>query len=230
MWRGIWGPGMSQMVRSGGNTVVPTKTIIAIADTHGKHRRVRVPDGDILVHAGDITSTGRLDTVVDFDDWLGSLPHPDKIVIAGNHDFCFQRAPAVARALLKHATYLEDQTVTVQGLRIYGSPWQPWFFDWAFNLRRGAEIRAKWDLIPDDADVLVTHGPPAGHGDRTVGGDDAGCDDLREALRRVRPKVHIFGHIHEGYGRTREDGIDFLNASTCDLSYRPVQPPLVYQI
>lgn len=206
------------------------KTIIAISDTHGLHRTVEVPDGDILVHAGDFTRHGELATVEDFDDWLGGLPHRDKIVIAGNHDFCFQNDPDTARGLLTNATYLEDSAVTVQGLRFYGSPWQPWFFDWAFNLHRGPEIRAKWDLIPDDTDVLVTHGPPVGHGDRTARGDITGCEDLRAALRRVKPKVHIFGHIHEGFGRTREDGIDFLNASTCDLAYRPGQPPMIYEL
>ena len=129
---------------------------------------------------------------------------------------------------LSNATYLMDEAVTVEGIRFWGSPWQPWFFDWAFNLQRGAEIRAKWDLIPLQTDVLVTHGPPVGHGDLTSRGDAAGCEDLMEVVRHVRPRLHIFGHIHEGYGVTEEDGIAFFNASSCNLGDNPVNPPLVY--
>jgi Icc-related predicted phosphoesterase len=170
---------------------------------------------------------GHLRDVAAFDDWLAGLPHPHKLVIAGNHDFCFERQPAESERLIKHAHYLRDTGVTLAGLRFYGSPWQPWFFDWAFNLKRGPEIRAKWDLIPEGVDVLITHGPPAGHGDLTTRGDRAGCADLLDALDRVRPRLHVFGHIHEGYGQTLAGATRCINASICNVNYAPANAAIV---
>jgi Icc-related predicted phosphoesterase len=204
--------------------------LVCLSDTHEQGRRVAVPDGDVLVHAGDLTFHGALDALAREADWLRSLPHPHKIVIAGNHDFAFQLTPAKARAALDGLTYLEDAEATVAGLRFWGSPWQPWFHDWAFNLERGPAIRAKWDLVPAGVDVLVTHGPPAGHGDRVVAGDEVGCADLLDAIHRVKPRVNVFGHIHEGHGVTEADGTRFVNASICDVRYRPVQGPIVVDV
>ncbi len=205
-------------------------TIIAISDTHGKHRSLDIPDGDILVHAGDLTSSGEVEQVEDFNALMGELPHSDKIVIAGNHDFCFERRPEESAALLTNCTYLMDRAVTVQGVVFYGSPWQPWFYDWAFNLQRGSEIKQKWDLIPDDTDVLITHGPPQGYGDLTARGERVGCRDLLDAVGRVRPRAHIFGHIHEAYGTWSDGHTDYINPTSCDLSYRPVNKPIVYEL
>ena len=188
-------------------------TVVCVSDTHGRHERVPIPDGDILVHAGDLTYDGGLDDVERFDDWLAGLPHRYKVVVCGNHDWCFQRAPAEARRRLRHAVYLQDEAVVVEGLRFYGSPWQPWFLDWAFNLPRGPALAAKWALIPDDTDVLVTHGPPAGVLDLTKRGERVGCADLIERVRVVRPKLHVFGHIHEARGAVVEEGTLFVNAS-----------------
>ena len=189
-------------------------TIVCISDTHGFHDHTEVPDGDILIHAGDLTKHGTLGDVTDFNAWLGTLPHRHKVVIAGNHDFCFQHEPELARSRLTNCVYLEDEAATIEGIRFYGSPWQPWFFDWAFNLQRGPEIAAKWSLIPDDTDILVTHGPPLGFGDVTYRGESVGCADLLERIRVVRPKLHVCGHIHEAAGVARDGGTLFVNAST----------------
>ncbi len=201
--------------------------LVLVSDTHNLHSQVKVPEGDVLIHAGDISMLGHLEDIAAFDAWLAGLPHPHKVVIAGNHDFCFERQPAEAEALLKHAHYLRDSSLTLNGLRLYGSPWQPWFFDWAFNLKRGPEIRAKWDLIPAGIDILITHGPPAGHGDLTLQGDRAGCVDLLDAVRRVRPRLHVFGHIHEGYGQTQEGPTVCVNACNCNPAYVIANPPVV---
>jgi Icc-related predicted phosphoesterase len=203
--------------------------IVATSDTHAKHRALDVPAGEILVHAGDLTSMGSLEDVVEFNDWLGSLPHPHKIVIAGNHDFCFERDREASEPLLTNCIYLHDSAATVLGIRFWGSPWQPWFFNWAFNLERGDEIRRKWDLIPDNTDVLITHGPPFGHGDRTRSGELVGCQDLLEVVERIRPRLHVYGHIHEGYGLSSNDYTTMVNASSCDSSYDPVNPPVVFE-
>jgi predicted phosphodiesterase len=204
--------------------------IVCLSDTHDLHDQLQVPDGDLLLHAGDATMRGSEAQIRAFDRWLASLPHRHKVVIAGNHDWAFERTPAAARGWLRAATYLEDDEVTVDGLRIWGSPWQPWFHDWAFNLDRGPAIAAKWDLIPAGIDVLITHGPPAGILDRTDQGDAVGCADLLAAVRRVRPKLHVFGHIHEAYGTLEQDGVRFVNASNCSVRYRPVQPPIVVDL
>jgi predicted phosphodiesterase len=197
--------------------------IVLISDTHSRHREYDLPDGDLLLVAGDVTKRGTREQILAFDEWLGTLPHRHRVVIAGNHDFALEQVPG-ARGWITNATYLQDEEVTVGGLRIWGSPWQPRFFDWAFNLDRGAPLRAMWRRIPTGVDVLVTHGPPRGILDRTFRGDDVGCDDLRdEVLDRVRPKLHVFGHIHEARGQVVMDGVHFVNAS----SWEPVPPFVV---
>lgn len=198
-----------------------------LSDTHSRHQKLAVPDGDLLIVAGDVTSRGNLAEVEAFDLFLGGLPHRHKIVIAGNHDFCFERTPAEARARITQATYLEDEGCCIEGLQVWGSPWQPWFQNWAFNLRRGAALRARWDLIPVDVDILVTHGPPFGIGDLCYDGRRVGCEDLLVRVRELQPRLHCFGHIHEAYGVYRDGETTLVNASTCDLRYRPLNPPVV---
>jgi Icc-related predicted phosphoesterase len=173
-----------------------------------------VPEGDILIHGGDITRHGSLEDVEDFDRWLKTLPHKHKIIICGNHDFCFQERAAEARARITNAIYLEDSGCEIDGLTFYGSPWQPWFGGWAFNLPRGEELAKVWAKIPLGVDVLITHGPPEGILDRTHRGDFAGCRDLLARVYEVRPRLHVFGHIHEAAGRLDIDEMIFVNAST----------------
>ena len=203
--------------------------LVCLSDTHGQHA-FDVPDGDVLVHAGDLTKSGGLEEIEDAADWLRTLPHPHKVVIAGNHDFGFEKQPEAARALMGELTYLQDEAATVAGLRFWGTPWSPWFYDWAFNLQRGADIRRMWKRIPDGLDVLVVHGPPRGHGDVTHREESVGCSDLLVAIERTQPRYVVFGHIHEGYGITEAGGTTFVNASSCDWQYRPVNPPLVIDV
>eukprot|EP00968_Pinguiococcus_pyrenoidosus_P016988 scaffold1655_cov247-Pinguiococcus_pyrenoidosus.AAC.20 len=124
--------------------------------------------------------------------------------------------------------YLRDSSIDVEGYHIYGSPWSPVFHDWAFNLRRGAECAEAWEKIPQQTDVLITHGPPLGIGDHCRSHLRAGCVDLlREVLGRVKPLVHMFGHIHEDPGifECCSSQTRFVNASTCTLRYRCVPLP-----
>jgi Icc-related predicted phosphoesterase len=193
--------------------------LVAMADTHGFQAQLEVPDGDVLVHAGDLTQRGTLRELERVADWLRALPHRHKVVIAGNHDFGLQRTPAQARALFHGLTYLEDEAVELDGLRLYGSPWQPWFHDWAFNLRRGPALDEKWQRIPEGLDVLVTHGPPAGYGDLVYRGERVGCEDLTRHLARAAPRVHLFGHIHEDPGQWQVGATRVCNVTTaeCEL-------------
>ena len=194
-----------------------TLRLVCISDTHGGHRRLEVPDGDILIHAGDITHAGSLETVGDFDDWLADLPHPTKVVIAGNHDWSFQNDPDESRRLLTHATYLEDEAREIDGLVYYGTPWTPRFRDldeplWAFDALRGEALAAKWEPIPETVDILITHSPPHGVRDEIYTGEAIGCEDLRRRVEQVRPDLHVFGHVHENPGVTRLDDTLHLNA------------------
>ena len=191
--------------------------IVALADTHLQHHGLVIPDGDVLVHAGDMLQHGSLDELERAADFLRALPHPIKIIVAGNHEVCLQRQPAQARALLEGFIYLEDDARTIEGVVFYGSPWQPKLRVWAFGAARGAELASKWAKIPDHVDVLVTHGPPRGFGDRIVwAGKErrVGCADLLERVREVKPRLHLFGHIHQDRGRWTDGATTFANVTT----------------
>ncbi len=201
--------------------------IILLSDTHGFHDQLAVPPGDILIHSGDSGRQGTLEELRSFNEFLGRLPHPHKLFVAGNRDYSFERQPMDSRKILTNAVYLQDEEITVGGFRIYGSPWQPPFMNTAFNLPRGEALRKKWALIPAGIDILITHTPPYGIGDKTSGGELAGCRDLLEAVRRIKPRLHAFGHVHEGYGRYAQDGIQYINASVTDAAMRLAHDPIV---
>lgn len=205
--------------------------IVLLSDTHNCHDEIAVPDGDVLIHAGDATNRGTVEEVAAFAGWFNGLPHKHKIFVAGNHDWLFEDATAeTVKYFLPDAFYLLDSPVEINGLKFYGAPWQPWFFDWAFQFRNPVELAAKWALIPADTDVLITHGPPHGILDENPSGWNCGCPDLRETVLRIQPKAHIFGHIHYSYGTAERFGVRFFNASVCDEDYSPVNSPLVFDL
>ena len=222
--------------------------IIAISDTHCRHEDVVLPEykeGDILVHAGDITGRGETHVVYAFAYWLQSLPYKHKIVIAGNHDFCFENSNAkLCEMFLKERgiTYLHDSEIVIEGIKFYGSPYQPWFHNWAFNKTRGEEIAEVWAKIPDDTNVLITHGPPSGN----LGGcmphvfhhpsgkdsynEEVGCEDLFQRMTQLKDlQYQIHGHIHECWGCYSHPDLtcQCVNASIMDASYNPVNKPWV---
>jgi Icc-related predicted phosphoesterase len=203
--------------------------LVCISDIHGA-TGFHVPDGDILIIAGDVCSYGKVSELKIFDEFLSTLSHPLKILVAGNHDWPFMdHALSESKLLVKNAVYLQDSGMVFYGLKLWGSPWQPWFFSWAFNLPRGPKLAEMWSKIPGNTDILITHSPPFGILD-IVGGDNVGCEELAIALKRVRPKVHVFGHIHEGYGIVELDGTTYINASLNNRYYRLVNKPIVIDI
>jgi Icc-related predicted phosphoesterase len=214
--------------------------IVAISDTHALHARMTqaIPEGDILIHSGDLTDIGALNDVKSFADWSKDLPFKHKIIIAGNHDFCFDPdsprnnyIPNVEEYLTYAGwIYLFDSEYKIGNIKIYGSPWQPWFYDWAFNKKRGQELADIWAKIPEDTDILITHGPPYGILDQTFRGEKVGCEDLLRRIKQIKPKIHIFGHIHEDYGIKQSNGTMFMNSSICNLSYQPINKPLVVDL
>jgi Icc-related predicted phosphoesterase len=216
--------------------------IVAISDTHGKHATMKhvVPSGDVLVHAGDFTRGGRRSEVEQFAHWLGRFPHKHKLVIPGNHDAFPEFAPAEAVRIFEAygAKLLLHETVEIEGFKFFGSPYTPAFLNWHFMLQRGAELRDHWHAIAPGTDVVVTHGPAYGHGDLVPSykGETrrvVGCLELLKRLQDVRPRYHIFGHIHDGYGVSESDevpGTVFANVAICTETYRPLNAPFVFDL
>jgi Icc-related predicted phosphoesterase len=211
---------------------MPRIRVVCISDTHGQHAKLSMPDGELLVHAGDFMAFGdRPKEIVEFNQWLGKQPHQYKVVIAGNHDLMFERHPGTARELLSNGIYLENSGVELLGLKVWGSPVQPEFNSWAFNVARGAAIRRYWQMIPPNVDILVTHGPPFGVLDRVnPSAAHLGCEELLISVEMSRPRLHVFGHIHGGHGSIAGRGTQFVNASVVNEAYQVVYDPQVIEI
>ncbi|MEM6995386.1 MAG: metallophosphatase domain-containing protein [Myxococcota bacterium] len=195
--------------------------VVCISDTHTRHARLTVPPCDLLIHAGDLCRKGSDAELDAFVEWFAAQPATDKVFIAGNEDACCERNPERVHDVAAAAgvTYLDEEEIVIQGLRIYGSPVTPKFFNMAFNRERGPEIRRHWDAIPEGIDILITHGPPQGILDRIVLGRHVGCADLLERVHAVRPRLHVFGHIHEARGKATLPGLrtQFVNAANARL-------------
>lgn len=210
--------------------------LVLISDTHCRHPEI--PAGDILVHSGDLTIAGNRKETETEVRWLGEVAKQFKwvVLVGGNHDFFFYHAGAkITRQFIQqfgaeNIVYLCDEATTIEGLQIYGSPWQPWFMDWAWNAQRGADIRQYWDRIPENLDLLVTHGPPHRILD-WVGRDRVGCEELRIAVERAKPRVHVFGHLHSAGGQHRSVGaMDFYNAAVVNEDYKLAHTPQVIDL
>jgi Icc-related predicted phosphoesterase len=166
---------------------------------------------------------------------MGRQPHKHKLFIAGNHEvgwqhFSYRRNEYLHRAQELGLVYLEDSGVEIEGIKFWGSPWQPQFMNWAFNLARGAPLKRKWAQIPDDTQVLITHGPPYGFGDTNGYDPRFGCQDLFERVMVVKPEYHLFGHAHDGYGTYMFEGVTFINCAVLNEGYALANPPVVIDV
>jgi Icc-related predicted phosphoesterase len=202
-----------------------------ISDTHGRHESIQVPGGDIIFHTGDHSSTGSQLEIENFLRWYSQLPYKHKVFIAGNHDIDFENNPVQTRDLVSKydVTYLQDSSVEIEGLKIYGSPWQPRFFDWAFNIDRNSDqMDQVWSKIPEGVDVLLTHGPGWGYLDMVIGRDEnLGCELLaKHVTQRVKPLIHACGHIHTGRGYKFDTQTHFINSAVLDERYRVKFDPI----
>ncbi|CAB4406726.1 unnamed protein product [Rhizophagus irregularis] len=234
---------------------------VCVSDTHNKIDRdkYQVPNGDVFLHAGDMTGLGKVEQVRDTVNWIKNLPHKYKVIIAGNHDLTLDETfyeknwnrfhynkedPKEAINIIKNAgngvVYLNEESFTIpdNGIQIWGSPWTPEFYEWAFNGQRGQFLKEKWGQIPQTTHILMTHGPPYNILDKTHhSGENVGCEDLLERIKVIKPYVHIFGHIHEAYGvlektwestdQDRKKTI-FINASTTTIEYEPENAAVVF--
>eukprot|EP00804_Cyclotella_cryptica_P013492 CCRYP_017215-RA/>CCRYP_017215-RA protein AED:0.00 eAED:0.00 QI:343/1/1/1/1/1/2/524/371 len=228
--------------------------IVCISDTHSYHRSIPIPTCDILIHGGDFTNYGEPHMVKDVSDYFSELLRNGTVkkaivCIAGNHELTFQpdhyervwrrfQRPKqsekydteAARKALTNCVYLEDEAATIGSIQFYGSPWQPEFYHWAFNVPR-IDIESKWEKIPTNTDVLITHGPPLGRGDVTSGNNRTGCISLmKEVQCRVKPRLHVFGHIHESYGVTHDGTTMYVNASSVSQNYTQQNPSIVIDL
>ncbi len=181
--------------------------VVCVADTRERHRDLVIPPGDLLIHAGDFTLHSRRKSVIaDFNTWLGSLPHRHKIIIFGNHEFLFEAEPGRCSDLFNAVVHV-NEAVEIAGFKLWGSPVTT-LYGGAFGMSRAEDRRNLYTSVPEGTDILITHGPPQGILD---GGQ--GCSELREATLRVRPKLHVFGHAHSGYGALRRGGTTYANAA-----------------
>lgn len=214
-----------------------------ISDTHGLHREVKIPKCDILVHCGDITNIGELPVLGDFNDWLGEQPSKYNIVIAGNHDRCFEdtRKKYDALEILDNADYLENTGLEIMGLKFWGSPMTSTLPFWAFAYTEIEDREIVWDKMPKDLDFLITHTPPRGildgafrvEPDSQVGAvykEPVGDPLLSAYIVKNKPKYNIFGHIHESYGHFKGEICDFYNVSQVNHIYRITNPPVVITV
>jgi len=197
-------------------------SVVLLSDTHMRHEGLEVPAADVAICCGDFTKGGTRSETVAFLRWFGGLEVGARVLCAGNHDFFAEREPEEMRTLAEEAgvIYLHNEGAEVAGLRVWASPVTPRFRSMAFNETRGAPIRRVWEQIPTGLDLLVTHGPPLGLGDRTFFGAEVGCADLRDVVAERAPRVHAFGHIHEDAGEHRAPEAPrtrFLNVATSRL-------------
>lgn len=216
--------------------------IDCISDLHGF--LPALDGGDLLIIAGDLTGSDRMSQFEVFSKWLKKQKYKKKIVIAGNHDgileyFPRNQQPFVDGKKEPFAVYLHDEGVEYEGLTIWGSPYTPTYYKWSFMRNRGEQIKKHWDKIPNNIDILITHGPPFGILDRAynTNWEKVGCEDLFNAVKRVQPKLHVFGHVHEGYGKHEETWLEsrgkstlFVNCAIMDRNYDPINQPITVEL
>lgn len=211
--------------------------VTLISDTHGKHKQIQkdIPlEGDILIHAGDFSSMGYKHECEDFLKWFSQQNYKHKVFICGNHELGVEENPLMLTELLERYSppiegsvfYLLDSFVVIEELKIYGSPFQPEFYSWAFNLPRGEALKRKWEQIPLDTDILITHGPAHGLLDTVVGRwQNLGCVDLYNRIQEINPLIHCCGHIHSGRGYKQFRDTHYFNASVLDERYQYAYKP-----
>jgi Icc-related predicted phosphoesterase len=204
--------------------------VVCISDTHNHHQLLDglIPEGDMLIHAGDIAIHGSIAEIQDFVDWFSQQPHQYKIFIAGNHDRALEQQFAEIK-IPSNVYYLENQAIEIAGLTIWGSPVSPPFRSLGF-MWDDARRAALYPSIPKPCDIIINHSPPLGQLDLIEEGRHVGCAFLAQRIAEINPSLVVFGHIHEGYGQTQVATTTFVNASIMSRRYQPLNLPIVIEI
>ncbi len=202
--------------------------IVCISDTHGQQDKLNLPAGDMLIHAGDLTLRGTTPQINESLSYFAKLSYKYKIIIAGNHDFGLEnKNPDII--MPPEIIYLENNSVTIEGLKIWGSPVSTPYYEWAFMWdERKREML--YQSIPDDADIIINHGPAFGVLDYTTKQTNAGCEFLLKRIKEIKPKLFVCGHIHEDYGAYKRDGTIFVNAAILNRQYQIANLPIIISI
>lgn len=205
--------------------------IVAFSDAHWHYPEVKLPDGDILVYAGDWCSGNDKQDTLGFAEYLRKQKHPYKIVVPGNHDRVAARRPSFVKKAFKNAgvIYLKDDYATVEGISFFGFPWVPKFGNWAFMCEEEG-LKTRLFKFKKGTDVLITHGPPLGILDRVPEVGCVGSLMLATSILKKRPKIHIFGHIHGGHGHEESDHTHYYNVSVCNDEYELVYQPTIIEV
>ena len=213
--------------------------IVSFSDAHGLHDDIVMPNADIAIFSGDAgtyrSPYNNESSILSFIDWYASIKNvKHKIWIAGNHCTSIEHGLVDAKKISeeKGLIYLQHDSIEVEGLKIFGSPYTPTFgYGWAFNKDRGESIKKYWDEIPMDTEIIVVHGPPYGIHDTVLNGDQVGCKDLLDKVKTIDGlKLVQFGHIHEDYGHSVIDGVHYANASVLNVRYKLVNKPFVFEV
>ena len=210
--------------------------VTVISDTHGLHRDLKLTPGDMLIHCGDFSHTPQ--SVFSFVKWFGEQPFEHKILIAGNHDTYVETVGY--RQMFDYCksykiTYLQDTSITINGIKFYGAPWTPMFMNWAF-MKDDDMLDRYWDMIPSDTDVLITHGPAYEIADEvlevysTTITRNVGSKTLLDKIQTLDIKYHLFGHIHECYGISDNLKYKAINASNFDYYNDELNSPISFEI
>jgi Icc-related predicted phosphoesterase len=205
--------------------------IVVISDSHMQHAELDIPDGDVLIHAGDALGRGTYSEAVKFNEWLGTLPHKHKIYVPGNHDELFEVNPEQGKLTMTNAIVLIDEYIEIEGVKIYGSPWTKKFYDWSF-MKPDHQLQPIWEKIPEGLDILITHGPPYDILDHNRQGDLCGSMTLRLEVIKKAPKFHVFGHIHEASGviKMANNNTTFINAAVLNEYYNEGASARVFEV
>ena len=208
--------------------------ICIISDKHNHPlRNMNLPDADVLLHAGDWTGHGSLVEVEQFNNYCGQVKDKFKYGIlccAGNHELGVEANYTLSKSLLTNVSMLTDEAIEIEGVKFWFSPFSKWFFGWAWNLHPGKELEDKWNQIPEDTNVLITHGPPKFMLDTLPSGEAAGDLELYNRILQLENlRLHGFGHIHAAHGvKTSVSGMVYANASICTESYKATNKPLLF--
>lgn len=211
--------------------------ITCFSDTHTYHNNVKLLAGDIAIFSGDCMSSGYNEKeLIDFLYWYNNQEFKYKIMVAGNHDRYIQNFSKSFKELLSYypsIIYLEDSAVEIEGIKIYGTPHQKYFYKWAFN-NSEEKLKELFNLIPEDVEILVSHAPSYGVLDWLQSGQRVGEETLKNRIEKLNNlKFHIFGHIHEAYGIAHV-GVSpsllytAINCSIVDEEYRVKNKPITF--